>query len=96
MMDDNQLKDLLARDLSIPEKPANEWKKIEDKIETKRFRKKFIWPTLATICLLAVISFSQMQEEVSLESAPESEIADFLLKDKLFVYEEDNLYAWVE
>ncbi len=96
MMNDNQLKNLLAQDHSSPQKPMNEWKKLEEKLAVKNSRKKFIWPTLATICVLVVVSLSQIQEDLTVVSTTESKIAEFLLKDKLFAHEEDNLYAWVE
>lgn len=92
-MEDKELKSILKKDDSYPVRPKNEWSQISNRIESKKRSPFFLITSVATICFCIVIGVNSIQMK-SVEN--DLEIADYLLEEKLFTENDDQLYAWVE
>lgn len=94
-MNDEQLKNLLNKDMSTPEAPINEWSKIESKMNRNRFAFTFPLILSASLMVIVALNLQPLLKKSPLDMSNDEDIVEYMLDDSYYESSE-NLYGWVE
>ena len=91
-MNDEKLKELFKEEHSTPNKPANEWASILNKIETKTIGFNFFPPIAASVFVLTLVIIG-MSVKPNFNQMYDDELGEYLFSESYFEEQELSFYS---